>query len=724
MISVMKSLCCAVIIASLTMPSYVFANTLHLPSPNGNQEADSELQTGEEGEPLQLPQAEAQAEVQSPEPAPQAAQAENTQPSAPAQKEVLTGLALDKAVQGLEGKALIIPQGAEDTSFLKGGWMFDRFFISPKGHALKTEFYFDENGLGSASFVSETGLRHTAPARAAMSDGALKIQTGAFSNAESSYMYYPEFMQCANSGGAALCQGTDGFSSWEGARLISSAVSAPAEGVSIVESAALPIVSSGAASGAQSEAYHSSSSANVSSQNSAHSSSTAEDGAYSSQSSQSAANSASSADVYSSQSSAYHSSSAEHDAYSSQSVNENVLPGIPGITSSAAGNIAEVSGEGAELAPGIMESAEKAKMEDGVSSLAGDWRYSRDLTRKDGESVALEFHFNENGKGYSLIKEGSGKEFKASAEAMSTAKGTLRVKTSAYSDGKGNGYHPTFMECKSGKNKELLCDVSNGWTRIEGGSLVSQSSLEAQNRQMRIEDLLPVSPPMGEGAAQAGGVYAGEAQAKASQSGAASAGGINIADMLADLSETSAQSTTAQSSSAQKSSARASSSSQKSSSKSASSQKSSSQSASSQKSSSQSSSSSQGQSAGSSEGATLSLPKSDKSMAFLEGKWRCNTGLVRMHDGQPVVVEFQFDKNGRGTANVLEKHSGIRYDASARANYKGGVLRLYTSDYTSKKTKSVYVHSSIECRDEGGQAICSGQNGKTSWKGATFVRIK
>lgn len=111
-------------------------------------------------------------------------------------------------------------------------------------------------------------------------------------------------------------------------------------------------------------------------------------------------------------------------------------------------------------------------------------------------------------------------------------------------------------------------------------------------------------------------------------------------------------------------------------------------------------------------------------MAFLEGKWRCNTGLASAADNQPVVVEFSFDKNGRGTGTILEKHSGNRYNASVKANYKSGVLRVYTSDFTSKTTREGYNRSTIECKDQGGQAICSGKNGKTSWEGATFVRIK
>lgn len=613
MISLMKSLGCGMIIASLIMPSYVFANSLHVPAQNNAVQGDGDLQ--EEGEPLKLPTEDTQEEAQNtgntqaegteeqtaaqeqgasaqnvpvviiPEeqaPAAQSAQpaAGQEAPSASIEKEVITGLTLGDERSSLKGNALIIPAGAEDASFLNGSWSFDRYFVRPDGATLKAEFNFDENALGTVSLVSESGVRHTAPARAAMSDGALKIQTGTFSNKESLYVYNPEFMECRNSDGAALCNGSDGFSSWEGGRLMGSAAQA------------------GAAQG-QSEAHTSS-------------------------------------------------SAAVHSAQSAQVAENNALP------APAAENFTEVSDEGAELAPSIMESAEKAKMKDGVSSLAGDWRYSRDLARKsDGKSVALEFHFDNNGKGYSLIKEGSGKEFKASASALGTDKGTLRVKTGAYLDGKGNGYYyPTFMECKSGENKELMCDVSNGWTRIEGGKLIALRSLEEQDRQMRVEELLPVAPQAQE------------------DSG-------NIADVLAELSETAAsQSQNTNSNENRK------------------------------------------------EGAALSLPKNDKKMDFLEGRWRCNTGLVSSRDNQPVVVEFRFDKNGRGTATTREKRSGDRYDASARATYKNGVLRVNTSEFRSKKSRGGYYSTSIECRDQGGQAICNGSNGGITWRGVRFIRLK
>ena len=736
MSSMMKSLSCAVIIASLVMPSPVFANSLRLPSPqkNAEQAQPSEAQSGEEGEPLKLPsdnqagaqnsvdaqkaaddaqkaaeeaqkaaeearktaeaqnsaevqeaaeeaqkaadeaqnaaeQAQKAAEAQNAEEAQEAAAdaqkaadeaqnaAEEAQKAAEAQKaeeaaqaaaeaqkaeeaqkaaeeqkaagaqkasgkkEAVTGLAMDKARDDLKGKALVIPEGAQDASFMEGGWNFDRLFVRPDGVTLGTEFAFDENGLGTVSFVDDKGVRHTAPARAAMSDGALKIQTGTFSNPESPYVYYPEFMECRNSGGAAVCNGSDGFSSWEGGRLIGGADTGAAQAASGAQSAAQPSAASGAASGAQN----------------------APAGAWS------------------------------------------ALPGVPGMPAPEEGNFTEVSDEGAELAPDIMASAEKAKMKagsDAVSALAGDWRFSRDLARKsDGESVALEFHFDENGKGYSLIREGSGKEFKAAAEAAGSSKGTLRVRTGAYSDGKGHGYYPTFMECSSGRSAELLCDVSNGWTRIEGGSLVSKDFLDEQDRQMSMEELLPVAPEPGADAAAASG------SADASQAAAAGAqtGDVDIAGMLAELSANSA---------AQSAAAAA-----------------------------QSASSSQSRKESSRKESRLSLPANDKSMSFLEGYWRCNTGLVRTSDNQPVVMEFRFDRNGRGTATIRERE-GYRYDASARATYKKGVLRINTSDFRSKDKRAGYNRNYMECSDQGGQAICNGRNGGITWSGATFVRLK
>lgn len=160
------------------------------------------------------------------------------------------------------------------------------------------------------------------------------------------------------------------------------------------------------------------------------------------------------------------------------------------------GAYVELSPDGAELSPVIMENREKARSSSGkpaLADLAGDWQYSRDLARRDdGRSLGLQFHFDRNGKGYSVITDGQGNEARAEAEASMTPQGAIRVKTEAYKGAGGEGYFPTFMECRAGQ-PDLLCDVSNGWARLADGKLVSLQE-SAQERQQGTASPVTTAP--------------------------------------------------------------------------------------------------------------------------------------------------------------------------------------------------------------------------------------
>lgn len=309
---------------------------------------------------------------------------------------------------------------------------------------------------------------------------------------------------------------------------------------------------------------------------------------------------------------------------------------------------------GPELPPAVMKTLPAAKTEGGDNMLAalnGSWRYSRDLLHKeDGQNLSLEFHFDKNGKGHSVLKNEAGGEFRADAKASALANGTLLVKTGEYQNGSGQTYYPTFMECRPSASGELDCSVSNGWSRSEGGKLLSKSALEATEKENG----------------------AGELKASASK---ASSSEDEMADILADMADQlNAKNKRSQSSS-------------------------------------------------SASMLTLSQTE-DGSMAFLEGRWLCNTGLARTTDNQPVKVEFAFDKNGKGEALVRER-SGKVYKGSAEATFKNGTLRINTSRYYGPtQADGTYSSSTIRCQNEGGYALCSGRNGGVSWSNARFTRIK
>lgn len=185
----------------------------------------------------------------------------------------------------------------------------------------------------------------------------------------------------------------------------------------------------------------------------------------------------------------------------------------PALAESAApvasdGAYIELSSDGAELSPVILENREKARSASGkptLADLAGDWQYSHDLARRDdGRSLGLQFHFDREGNGYSVITDDQGNSARAEAEASITPQGSIRVKTEAYKGAGGEGYFPTFMECRAGE-PDYLCDVSNGWARLADGKLVSMQE-SAQERQVAER-----SPSASESAAGKNALAAGPA---------------------------------------------------------------------------------------------------------------------------------------------------------------------------------------------------------------------
>lgn len=310
---------------------------------------------------------------------------------------------------------------------------------------------------------------------------------------------------------------------------------------------------------------------------------------------------------------------------------------------------------GPEAAPDIMNNTSKAdSSKGGLAALEGDWLYSRELASQgNGKPAALGFKFDGNGKGESVIKDSQGKEYKASAEAQIMPNGALRVKTEAYDNGAGEGFYPTFMECKENPAKELACDVSNGWMRMTDGRLLNQASYRA--------------------ALEKSGQGADVTKTAESEKAAREERGKSIEEMMTDFPGT-AQPPVASNEPPV--------------------------------------------------GPAMTIPdKNSTSMDFLAGKWRCNTGLVRSNDNEPVVVEFSFNNQGQGTASVREK-SGVVYNASASANLRNGVLRINTSDFRSPNNRGGYHKTFVECRDEGNAAICNGENGGIKWSGATFTRLR
>lgn len=479
-------------------------------------------------------------------------------------------------IADVTGEPLKIPQNAQGADFLAGDWAFDRFLKGENGETYRGSFQFDALGNGSAILTDSAGNAYEAAATAEVADDLLRILTGPFANAQGE-LFGPQFIECVNTPDTAVCSGTDGFARWAGERLLAS---------SAEHSGSLQAAGSQGGSRA----------AGV----------------------ESAARSGSAASTHSGQ------------------AGTSAVP-QPGS------QMAELGEGGADLPPDVLNSRKKAAPVNGqasLSSLQGEWLYSKDLARKDnGRSVGLEFSFDAQGKGKSVIRDDQGKIWEAAAEAALTPNGAIRVKTSSYGDGTSDGFYPTFMECTP-ENQELACDVSNGWSHLTGGRLVAANA----SAQAAMEDIL-------------GGLELVEAQN----------GTTTVADILGGMPELDTGTAPAE--------------------------------------------------------PALAIPESPANMDFLQGKWRCNTGLVRSSDNKPVVVEFSFGSDGTGNASIREE-SGKVFTASAKGSLNKQVLRINTSEFHAPGDNSVYFKTFIECRNQGEYAICSGENGGIHWSDATFTRVQ
>ena len=90
--------------------------------------------------------------------------------------------------------------------------------------------------------------------------------------------------------------------------------------------------------------------------------------------------------------------------------------------------------------------------------------------------------------------------------------------------------------------------------------------------------------------------------------------------------------------------------------------------------------------------------------------------------GEPVVVEFVFDDEGRGEAIVHEKND--RCVGAAAARLEGGELHFDIDEQRCGRGDS-YSGQRIDCRNKGAAAECRGANqsrtGET-WE-AQFFRL-
>ncbi len=104
----------------------------------------------------------------------------------------------------------------------------------------------------------------------------------------------------------------------------------------------------------------------------------------------------------------------------------------------------------------------------------------------------------------------------------------------------------------------------------------------------------------------------------------------------------------------------------------------------------------------------LEIPKDKNDMAFLEGCWVSETGLVNMRTREPVVAEYCFDKSGKGKRLVREKNGTI-CTGNVTANFTGnGALVMETGDAFCPGGGK-YAPQKVDCTGSENSTTCNGQ---------------
>ncbi|WP_303956064.1 SrfA family protein [Desulfovibrio piger] len=117
----------------------------------------------------------------------------------------------------------------------------------------------------------------------------------------------------------------------------------------------------------------------------------------------------------------------------------------------------------------------------------------------------------------------------------------------------------------------------------------------------------------------------------------------------------------------------------------------------------------------------LVIPDKPQDMTFLQGHWRCETGLVKKRTKEPIVVEFEFDNTGKGTGRVFEKYNTCTGVAHGKMTPEGDLV--ISLDEQTCGDGSSYTRQEILCRNgDGAAASCRGQNADGSGWNARFVR--
>ena len=112
----------------------------------------------------------------------------------------------------------------------------------------------------------------------------------------------------------------------------------------------------------------------------------------------------------------------------------------------------------------------------------------------------------------------------------------------------------------------------------------------------------------------------------------------------------------------------------------------------------------------------LVIPEKPSDMDFLRGRWLCDRGLYSKADGQPIILLYDFDANGKGTATVRQQGREDCVGPAVASMNAQGMLVIEAERQICPNGRS-YSAETIECRgDVANRAMCRGKSGAgTDW---------
>ena len=123
-------------------------------------------------------------------------------------------------------------------------------------------------------------------------------------------------------------------------------------------------------------------------------------------------------------------------------------------------------------------------------------------------------------------------------------------------------------------------------------------------------------------------------------------------------------------------------------------------------------------------GESMEIPeeaREKKDLTFLEGCWVSETGMVRARDDSPIMIEYCFNKKGKGSIRVHEVgDTGQICKGKASVRFNGKKLHMRGGTVYCPNG-SGYVESSVICTGIGDSTQCHGVTGYNSWD-AKFYR--